>query len=326
MRSTADAITQVRRFNRAVTEGVGVLDRHFLGTKRPYGEARLLWEIGPGGVEVRALRARLGLDSGYVSRMLRSLERQKLVRVISSSDDGRVRRASLTKAGLAERAELDRRSDALAARILEPLNHRQRETLLASMAAIERLIAASLVTFAIEDPRSADAKWCLDQYYAELNVRFPEGFDPAIALPLIAPDITPPNGAFIIARLRGNPVGCGAVTAPKKQAAHLRKMWVSPGVRGLGVGRRLLHELERAAFELGARRARLDTHRSLTEAIAMYRRYGYKASPPASDERYADHWFEKRLTASAADSGTASARTTRQDPHRPRRRHPRRAH
>ena len=295
--TSAASIAQVRRFNRAVTEGIGVMDRHFLGRDRPYGEARVLWEIGKDGIEVRALRARLGLDSGYVSRMLRSLERQRLARVATSRTDGRVRRAYLTRAGLVERAELDRRSDALATRILEPLNERQRATLLSSMAAIEHLIEASMVTLAIDDPVSADATWCFEQYFAELNVRFEEGFDPAITLPLTTADMTPPRGAVVIARLRGRPIGCGAVKVPKHGPAHLRRMWVSPSVRGLGVGRRLLAELEHTAFRLGARKVRLDTHRSLTEAIAMYRRTGYKEAKPASDERYADHWFEKRLAA-----------------------------
>lgn len=291
------SIDQVRRFNRAITEGIGVLDRHFLGRDRPYGEARLLWEIGVHGVEVRSLRARLGLDSGYVSRMLRSLERQRLARVEVSADDGRVRHAYLTKKGLAERAELDVRSEALAARILEPLNGQQRGVLLTAMRAIEHLIEASLVTFAIEAPTTSDARWCFDQYFAELDTRFDEGFDPAITLPLTPADMTPPRGALVIARLRGRPVGCGAVKVPKSEAAHIRRMWVSPSVRGLGVGRRLLGEIERVAAELGARTVRLDTHRSLTEAIAMYRKYGYRESKPASDERYADHWFEKRLPA-----------------------------
>lgn len=289
------AIASVRRFNRTVTEGIGVLDRHFLGRNRPVGEARLLWEIGRDGAEVRALRARLGLDSGYVSRVLRSLERQGLVRVRAGRADGRVRHAELTKAGIAERAELDRRSNTLASRILEPLNRRQRQTLLDAMGAVERLIEASMVTFAVEDPDGDAARWCLAQYFAELNVRFDEGFDPAISLPLSAADLKPPSGALVIARLRGQPIGCGAVKVPKGAPAHLRRMWVSTKVRGLGVGRRLLAELERVAFELGARKLRLDTHRSLREAIAMYRASGYKETRPASDERYADFWFEKRL-------------------------------
>src|SRR5687767_10474323 len=100
------AVQQVRSFNRIVAQGIGALDDHFLGRGRPMGEARLLWEIGLEGAEVRELRGRLGLDSGYVSRVLRSLERQGLVAVRTSSDDGRVRRAQLTRKGRSERAEL----------------------------------------------------------------------------------------------------------------------------------------------------------------------------------------------------------------------------
>src|SRR6516225_2099419 len=104
-------VDQVRRFNRVVTERIGALDDRFLGRDRPLGAARLLWEIGPDGAEVRALRRRLSLDSGYVSRLLGSLQRQRLARVRVDPADRRVRRAHLTKAGLAERAELDRRSN-----------------------------------------------------------------------------------------------------------------------------------------------------------------------------------------------------------------------
>src|SRR5260370_40247925 len=90
-----------RSFNRTVAERIGALDDRFLGRARPMGEARTLWEVGPAGIEVRALRARLGLDSGYMSRVLRSLERQGLVVVATSPDDRRVRRGHLTVAGLA---------------------------------------------------------------------------------------------------------------------------------------------------------------------------------------------------------------------------------
>ncbi len=72
-------IAQVRRFNRTVTRRVGALDDRFLARGRPLGEARVLWEIGPGGCEVRTLRSRLGLDSGYLSRLLRSLEKEGLI-------------------------------------------------------------------------------------------------------------------------------------------------------------------------------------------------------------------------------------------------------
>src|SRR5947209_16901382 len=102
-------VEQVRSFNRTMTERVGVLNDHFLGRNHPFGEARLLWEIGEEGATVRTLRRRLGLDSAYVSRLLRSLEGQGLIVVAASRNDGRVRQVHLTDAGLRERSELDHR-------------------------------------------------------------------------------------------------------------------------------------------------------------------------------------------------------------------------
>src|SRR5437763_10363036 len=119
----ADAmVEQVRRFNRTVTERVGALNDQFLGGQRPLGEARLLWEVGSDGCEVRLLRARLGLDSGYLSRLLRSLEAAGLAVVEPRRSAKRVRTVRLTPAGAADRALLARRSDELARPFLEPLS------------------------------------------------------------------------------------------------------------------------------------------------------------------------------------------------------------
>src|SRR2546421_7605904 len=120
-------VDQVRRFNRVVTERVGALNDRFLGRPRPLGEARLLWEVGLEGCEVRLLRSRLGLDSGYLSRLLRSLEAAGLVKVATSDGDKRVRVARLTAAGRRERTTLDQLSDKLAQSLLAPLNSQQRE-------------------------------------------------------------------------------------------------------------------------------------------------------------------------------------------------------
>src|SRR3954454_3287769 len=120
-------VEDVRRFNRTVTVRVGALNDRFLGRGRPLGEARLLWEIGPDGCEVRLLRARLGFDSGYLSRLLRALEAAGLVVVEGSPRDRRVRVARLTAAGRTEREALDVRSDDLARSVLDALTARQRE-------------------------------------------------------------------------------------------------------------------------------------------------------------------------------------------------------
>src|SRR6187455_2155055 len=133
-------------------------------------------------------------------------------------------------------------------------------------------------------------RWCLEQYYAELRARFDAGFDPATSSLPDAGEMAPPTGLFLIARLRGEPVGCGGLILPAGAPAEIKRMWVAPEVRGLGLGRRLLSELERRARESGATVARLDTNRNLTEAISMYRSSGYVEIPRFNDERYAHHW------------------------------------
>jgi DNA-binding MarR family transcriptional regulator len=278
-----------------VTARVGALNDRFLGLDRPLGEARLLWEIGPEGAELRELRARLGLDSGYVSRVLRSLESQGLVEVRPSASDGRVRRAQLTAAGLGERAELDRRSDRLAASLLEPLPDEGRAELAAAMAEVERLLIESMLSFVVEDPASADARWCFARYYAELERRFAAGFDPTRSIPVKPHELRPPAGAVLIARIGREPVACGALKLRRDTPAELKRMWVTPRARGLGIGRRLLAELERYAAAAGAETLRLETNGSLTEAIRLYRSSGYRQVEPFNEEPYGEHWFEKRL-------------------------------
>ena len=125
--------------------------------------------------------------------------------------------------------------------------------------------------------------------------RFEHGFDPAQSLPADAASTTPPNGAFVVARMDGRPIGCGALKFHRRKPTEIKRMWVAPSARGLGVGRKLLDDLERRAREHGSRTVRLETNRSLTEAIAMYRGAGYVEVDAFNDEPYAHHWFEKRL-------------------------------
>jgi len=232
------AVQQVRSFNRIVAERIGALDDRFLKRDRPIGEARLLWEIGSQGAEVRELRSRLGIDSGYFSRVLRSLEKQRLIRTRVVPEDRRLRRIFLTRAGLAERAELERRSDELATNILESLSDQQRSVLTAAMRQVEQLLRASMITFGVEPPTTPDARWCFDQYTAELNSRFDGGFDPGMSRSAHPEELTPPSGLLILGRLQGRPVGCGALKFHKKEPAELKRMWIAESVRGLGVGRR----------------------------------------------------------------------------------------
>ena len=294
--STKRDVEQVRAFNRTVAERIGALSDQFLGRDRPMSESRALWEIGPGGAEVRELRARLDLDSGYATRVLQSLERQRLVTMKPSATDARVRKVRLTSAGRAERAELDRRSDRVARGFLEPLDAGQRDRLVAAMTEVERLLRASMVEIKVEEAATADARWCVQQYFAELDRRFEGGFDASLTLSSDVRELTLPLGLIMIARLRGRPVGCGALRFHLRAKPDIKRMWVAPEVRGLGVGRRMLDALEREARRRGARAVRLETNRSLKEAIALYRGSGYFEVKAFNSEPYAHHWFEKRLT------------------------------
>jgi DNA-binding MarR family transcriptional regulator/N-acetylglutamate synthase-like GNAT family acetyltransferase len=289
-------IGQVRSFNRTVTQRIGALDDAFLARGRPLGQARLLWEIGPGGCDIRTLRSRLDLDSGYLSRLLRALEDAELVVVQRNDEDGRVRTARLTSAGLAERAVLDRLSDDAAAALLEPLTDRQRQLLVSAMADVERLMTAAAVVLRGCDPRDADARFCLAAYFDELAGRFDGGFQAAHSIPATEEDLTPPAGLFLLASLHSEPVGCGALKFHDDGPAEIKRMWVAERARGLGLGRRILAELEARAAAQGVRVVRLETNRALTEAISMYRSSGYREVEAFNAEPYAHHWFEKDLS------------------------------
>jgi DNA-binding MarR family transcriptional regulator/ribosomal protein S18 acetylase RimI-like enzyme len=293
--AVADAdVAQVRRFNRTVTQRVGALDEGYLARGRPLGASRVLWEAGDAGCDVRGLRERLDLDSGYLSRLLRTLERDGLV-TVSPAADRRVRRVDLTAKGRAERRALDELSDDLARSVLTSLDRGRRSRLIAAMGEVERLLTAGIVAVDVEDPTTGEARACLEAYAAELDQRFDAGFDAERSRPVDPAELTEPAGLLLVARLHGEAVGCGALRRHGDGPAEIKRLWVSASVRGLGVGRRLLHELEGHARRGGAPSVRLDTNRTLVEAIALYRSAGYVEVEAFNDEPYAHHWFEKQL-------------------------------
>ncbi|MET8635649.1 bifunctional helix-turn-helix transcriptional regulator/GNAT family N-acetyltransferase [Streptomyces sp. NPDC004096] len=293
---STEHVTAFRRFNRYLTRRIGVLDDHYLGQDRPLGQARLLYEIGD-GASLRELRVRLGLDAGYLSRMTRALEAQGLVRTSVHHGDSRLRLAALTPAGRDEVGEQNRRADALAERLLRDLSEDQRGELTAALGTARRLLRLAGIVIERVDGACADARACLDAYAADIDARFPEGFDPTA---LVRPEeVSGDAGAFLVAYEENRPVGCGALRTLEPGVGEIRHVWVHPEARRLGLARRLLDGLERQAIEHGLGLVRLDTHAVLTEAQAMYRACGYTRIPRYDDNVYAAHWFEKRLTEGA---------------------------
>ena len=153
----------------------------------------------------------------------------------------------------------------------------------------------AIVEISPVDPAHPDAQQCLQAYFAALDRRFDAGFDPALSIPADEETMRPPAGLFLLASLRAQPIGCGALKFHGHEPAEIKRMWVADSARGLGVGRRLLGELEDRAADHGARAVRLETNKTLTEAISLYRSAGYVEVARFNDEPYADHWFEKQL-------------------------------
>ncbi|GGX33769.1 putative transcriptional regulator, MarR family protein [Streptomyces chartreusis] len=289
---STDHVTAFRRFNRYFTRRIGVLDDHYLGQDRPLGEARLLFEIGD-GMSLRELRSRLGLDAGYLSRMAKALRAQGMVTLSAHPEDSRLRMIEPTAAGRVEVKEQNRRANLVAAGLLDGLSEPQRAELAGALATAQRLLRLASITVALVDGAAPDARACLEGYAADIDERFPEGFDKD---DLVAPrEVSGDAGAFFVAYEEDRPVGCGALRRLEPGVGEIRHVWVHPAARRLGLARRLLDALEQEAVARHLSVVRLDTHAALTEAQAMYRACGYTAIPAYDDNVYASHWFEKRL-------------------------------
>ncbi|MDQ4053918.1 MAG: bifunctional helix-turn-helix transcriptional regulator/GNAT family N-acetyltransferase [Actinomycetota bacterium] len=276
----------LRRFNRTYTQRIGVLDESFLGLGMPLREARLVFEVGTTGTSVRELRDRLGLDSGYLSRLLRALEQRGLVEVRPDPADRRRRMVTLTRRGRNTRQRLEDRSESHARAMIEPLTERQRDRLTEALATADLLVRAATVRLHEVGPEHPIAAEAIGLYFAELDRRFPTGFDPGSR---------DREGTYLVATSDGRPVASGGVLDLGDGVAEIKRMWVHPEWRGAGLGSRLLRDLEQLARRLGHVVVRLDTNGTLTEAIAMYERSGYRRIERYNDNPYAQAWFEKEL-------------------------------
>jgi DNA-binding MarR family transcriptional regulator/N-acetylglutamate synthase-like GNAT family acetyltransferase len=289
--TTQAQVATVRRFNRSYTQRIGALDDSFLGLDMPLGAARLLFEIGSRPGTVQALRARLGLDSGYLSRLLRRLEEDGLVLVAPDPDDRRRRQARLTSAGQARWEDLERRSEQRAMALIEPLSEGRRARLAAALAEADLLVRAATVDVAEVEPTTAPARAAVGRYFAEIHERF--GFDATGLDEKDAEQLRAPSGAFLLASSDGDPVACGGLQTITPGIGEIKRMWVHPQWRGAGLGSRVLHRLEERSRQLRHRAVRLDTNGTLSEAIAMYEGAGYRRIERYNDNPFATHFFEK---------------------------------
>ena len=258
-------------------------------------QARVLVDIGPGGAPVARVRAHLAIDASQLSRTLRDLEERRLARERRDGRDARARHVELTRAGRRTWDALDQAAIAEVRSVLVSWTPDQRDRLAALLSEVERDVAPRHGAIEEIDPSSTEARRMLAAYGAELDERFPEGFD---ATALVAPgDLRRAGGAFLVAREAGWAIACGIARPEEHGTVELKHLWVDPDHRGRGVARRLLGALEDWAGHHGAREVRLDSHASLREAVRLYRTSGYHEVPAFGNNPYAHHWFVKVLAA-----------------------------
>jgi GNAT superfamily N-acetyltransferase/DNA-binding HxlR family transcriptional regulator len=275
-----DAIARLRRFNRVVTREISALDTSYLGLGRPLGAARVLQLVRPEGTDVAELRARLGLDTGLLSRLLGGLKREGLLRLTADPADRRRRIASLTNAGNAEWQRYDRLGHAKAQATFQAAGARQR-ALVDAMDLIATLLLRDKVEMRDADANAPEALACLAAYYRLLADKIPGVTPEMLTLPLSdGYAYNAPHGAFIVAWSDDLPVGCVSLRPLTDGAAEVKRLWIDPDARGQGHGRRLMAEIESRARALGYSRLQLDSNAVLTEATTLYKATGWGEIAP----------------------------------------------
>lgn len=279
----ADRVEALRVFNRFYTRRIGVLDEHHLQTPYSLAEARVLYELSRGEETTATEIAReLGLDGGYLSRILRRFERKGLIERSRSKDDARRALLRLTARGKRAFAPLEARTREVARGILQPLSESERDRLLAGMHSIESILqgepAAGAVT--LRTHRYGDMSWIvarqIEVYAAEYGWR--ERFE--YLMIQIAADILknfdPARERIWIAERGGVRVGSVCVVAESKSVARLRLLLVEAGARGSGLGRALVQECIQFARAAGYRTMVLWTQDVLHAARGIYQHAGFR--------------------------------------------------
>ncbi len=289
-----DAIARLRRFNRAVTREVGALDHSYLGRGRPLGAARVLQLITSQGTDIADIRARLALDSGLLSRLLRSLEAERLIRLVTDPADRRRRTAQLTPAGEAEMQAYNAIGYARAAETLSRAGNRT-QALIDAMDLIATTLLRDQMELRDADATDLAAIACLDAYYHLLTEKIPSLTRDMLTLPLADPEAyRAPHGGFLIAWSDDLPIGTVSLRRLDASTAEVKRLWVDPSARGQGLARHLMHAIEDRAKSLGYTQLKLDTNAALVEAITLYRRDGWH-DIPAYTSFPATLWLGKTL-------------------------------
>jgi DNA-binding MarR family transcriptional regulator/N-acetylglutamate synthase-like GNAT family acetyltransferase len=284
MEEQALCVEAVRRFSRFYTRQVGVLNEGYNGSEFSLTEARIIYELAHLEVATASdLVKALGLDPGYLSRIVKSFEERGLVQRQVSQSDGRQYLLSLTEQGQQRFAELNARSRTDMGHMLSALTARQQKRLIAAMSEIETLLSAEperSAPYILRPHQPGDIGWAV-QKHGELYAQeygFDETFE-ALAAEIGAKflrDFDPKKERAWIAEKDGENIGCVFLVKQSDEIAKLRMLLVDPKARGLGVGKRLVEECVRFARNRGYRKITLWTNDILATACHIYKNSGFK--------------------------------------------------
>jgi DNA-binding MarR family transcriptional regulator/GNAT superfamily N-acetyltransferase len=281
MAELVDTVAAVRRFNRFYTRAIGALERSFLGGPYSLPETRVLWEIAHAdGITPKAVGAALGLDPGYLSRMLARLERDGLVARERAAADGRSILLTLTDHGRAVFGELDQRQAQRVEALMGPLSADGRGRLAAAVAEVEDLLdGATRPPVVLRDPRVGDMGWVVERHAVLYHREYGwTGMEPLVGR-IVADFVEtrdPARERCWIAERAGQRLGCVFLVKETDDVARLRLLLLEPAARGERLGRRLVDECIRFAREAGYREIVLWTHAKLTAARGIYAATGFR--------------------------------------------------
>jgi DNA-binding MarR family transcriptional regulator/GNAT superfamily N-acetyltransferase len=298
-------IAAVRRFNRFYTRHIGVLRKTFLDSPYSLGEARVLYEMASNRSPTASQIARtLGLDAGYLSRVLRNFEKHGLIERKTSSKDARQSHLALSARGKKAFAPLEARSQQNAGGMLARLTPADQARLIAAMGTIETLLdgkqpAEPHGSYVLRAPRPGDFGWIVKRHaelYAE-EYRWIEPFE-GVCAQIVADFVNKYDSRrerCWIAEIDGENVGTVMVVKDSANVARLRLLLVDPKARGLGLGARLTEEAIRFARDAGYERITLWTHSVLTAARHIYRKAGFKLMRSEKHQSWgqpvvSEHW------------------------------------
>lgn len=291
----ADQISAVRQFNRFYTAKIGLLRRRHLDGEFSLTEARILYEIGARPkMTARALCRLLGLDAGYISRLLSALTKRRLVRQATSDADGREKMLTLTTTGAKAVARLNQQSTTQIESLLSSVNPVDRESLVASLTKARSILLASEmppVRIVRVTAANDDALAILHEYYEAVHV---VQRDTHASVQKI---LNAPSSGMWLAYMGDEVVGCVVLRrlASIPRAGECKRLYVRPAARGNRIADKLLDEQEAFARSVGVDWIYLDTYDDLKTAIALYERRGYERCERYNDNPQATLFMRKRI-------------------------------